>query len=570
MTRGVRTFDVGAAVFAVLLLATPGAAKASEVLPSVGSRVEERERPRPAGVPDDAALEASGAVIGEVRLVRGNVFDPSIPEEDTALFRLANRLHVVSRESTVAVQLLFTPGDRYDARLLRESERILRTRAYLREARIRPVAYRDGVVDIEVRTQDTWTLLPRLWFNRKGGENSGGIGIEERNLLGFGSELGLRLTTTVDRDSTTLLYRDPHVLGSTWRLDTQYADNSDGTLQVFDLERPFRALDTRWSAGVALRDDDRIDSVYDGGVIVDQFRTQERVHTAYGGWSAGLRDGWVTRWTAGMTSDERKAQALDPATTTGPLPDDRKLVYPWLGVALIEDDHREARNLDQIGRTEDLAFGWHARLRLGLATTALGSDRNATVFDAGVSKGLLPDDRQTLLLSGAASGRVEGGTAVETRLGAAARYYWRQPAGRTFFLGLSADRGWSLDANQLFTLGGDNGLRGYPIRYRTGDRRWLVTAEQRWFTDWYPWRLFNVGGALFFDIGRAWGASAGTSPGTTPPTPDGALKDIGLGLRLGDARSAFANVVHVDLAFPLDGDASIRKVQINIEGKRSF
>jgi hypothetical protein len=29
-------------------------------------------------------------------------------------------------------------------------------------------------------------------------------------------------------------------------------------------------------------------------------------------------------------------------------------------------------------------------------------------------------------------------------------------------------------------------------------------------------------------------------------------------------------VVHIHLAFPLDGDASIRKFQFNIRGKRSF
>ena len=551
-------------------LATTSAAFAADVLPSVRSRFDEREPPRPAGVPDDAALEASGAVIGAVRQARLNVFDTTIPEEDTVLFRFANRLHIVSRESTVAAQLLFAPGDRYDARLLQESERILRTRPYLHDARIRPVAYHDGVVDIEVGTQDTWTLMPQLWFSRKGGENSGGFGIEEKNLLGFGSELGLKFKSTVDRDSKTLLYRDPHILGSPWRLETQYADNSDGKLQAFGFDRPFYALDTRWSASMSLRDDDRIDSVYDNGRIVNQFRTHERVGTVYGGWSAGLRDGWVTRWTVGMTSDERHAQAIDPVTTTGPLPDDHKLVYPWLGVELVEDDFRETRNLDLIGRTEDLALGWHAKLRLGVATTRFGSDRNATVFDASVSKGLRPDDRHTLLFTGTATGRIESGTAVDALLGTTARYYWRQSARRSFFMGLSADRGWNLDVGQLLMLGGDNGLRGYPIRYRTGDKRWLFTAEQRWYTDWYPWRLFNVGGAVFFDMGRAWGASGVASPPSLPPASDGVLKDVGLGLRLGDSRSARGDVVHIDLAFPLDGDASIRKVQINIEGKRSF
>jgi hypothetical protein len=48
------------------------------------------------------------------------------------------------------------------------------------------------------------------------------------------------------------------------------------------------------------------------------------------------------------------------------------------------------------------------------------------------------------------------------------------------------------------------------------------------------------------------------------------LKDVGVGLRLGNSRSALGNVLHIDLAFPLDGDASISSMQVIVETKRSF
>jgi len=41
-------------------------------------------------------------------------------------------------------------------------------------------------------------------------------------------------------------------------------------------------------------------------------------------------------------------------------------------------------------------------------------------------------------------------------------------------------------------------------------------------------------------------------------------------LRFGSSRSAFGNVIHVDLAFPLDGDKSIDRVQLIVETKSSF
>jgi hypothetical protein len=45
---------------------------------------------------------------------------------------------------------------------------------------------------------------------------------------------------------------------------------------------------------------------------------------------------------------------------------------------------------------------------------------------------------------------------------------------------------------------------------------------------------------------------------------------VGLGLRLGNSRSALGNVLHVDVAFPLDGDKSISQLQFLVETQRSF
>src|SRR5690606_28371812 len=107
-------------------------------------------------------------------------------------------------------------------------------------------------------------------------------------------------------------------------------------------------------------------------------------------------------------------------------------------------------------------------------------------------------------------------------------------------------------------------LRGYPLRYQDGSSRALLTLEHRVYTKYYLFRLFHLGGAVFFDMGRTWGR------GTVGQPTEGLLKDVGIGLRLGSSRSSFGNVIHVDLAFPLDGDDSIDDVQLLVETKRSF
>jgi hypothetical protein len=50
----------------------------------------------------------------------------------------------------------------------------------------------------------------------------------------------------------------------------------------------------------------------------------------------------------------------------------------------------------------------------------------------------------------------------------------------------------------------------------------------------------------------------------------GLLRDVGFGLRLGNSRSALGNVLHLDVAFPLDGDPSIQGVQFLIQTRKSF
>jgi hemolysin activation/secretion protein len=122
----------------------------------------------------------------------------------------------------------------------------------------------------------------------------------------------------------------------------------------------------------------------------------------------------------------------------------------------------------------------------------------------------------------------------------------------------------SLDPDQQLLLGGDNGLRGYPLRYESGTSRALVTVEQRFFTDWYPFRLVRVGAAAFADAGRTWGS------GVIGNSDPGLLRDVGFGLRLGNTRTGLGNVVHIDFAFPLSNIAGIQKSQFLVQTFQSF
>ena len=367
-------------------------ASARYLLPSVTTQSARDDVARPQGIPSDDELEQAGSIIGEIILDVQDIFATETSEEDTILFRLANRLHIQTKQTTIGQQLLFRTGEPYSHQKLEESERLLRTRRYLLEARILPVAYHDGRVDIKVHTRDVWTLHPGISFGRSGGANSVGIKIEESNLFGWGKQFSLNYNSNVDRKTTVLDYRDPQLFGSRWTLSTQLANNSDGHKNALAIERPFYSLETRWSAGARLLDERRVDSVYDLGNAVDQYRVRQRGATLFRGWSDGLKDHWATRCTAGVTFDDNQFEPRETPRGLGFAPASRKLVYPWIGYELLEDRYYKLENLNQIGRVEDFSLGWRTTALVGVASTAYGADRNALIWSGSLSRGFIPEE----------------------------------------------------------------------------------------------------------------------------------------------------------------------------------
>src|SRR5262245_35941864 len=86
------------------LRAAPLLALAGALLLAASAVAAERD---PSPSPLLPGLIPPGAVIGEVRIVNGDIFDPHQPGEDRWLFRTANRIHRETRVPVIARQLLF-------------------------------------------------------------------------------------------------------------------------------------------------------------------------------------------------------------------------------------------------------------------------------------------------------------------------------------------------------------------------------------------------------------------------------------------------------------------------------
>ena len=563
----------GAALAAVpaLLLGLAASAAAAGAPPEAPAHAPLRSEAAHGGgttrsLPSSAALVRMGAVIGRIEIHNRNVFDLSNPKDDRPLFRLADRLHRTTRKGLIRHQLLFHTGERYSPHLLAESARILRADPYFYDASIRPIRYHDGKVDVLVSTRDVWTLNPGFDFSRSGGKSSVGFQLEELNALGTGTDIKLAHMRTVDRTESTIDVSNQHVFDTWTAVDAAYGRLSDGRLRQLIVNRPFYALETRHAGGVSLIDTSFDNSLYDLGHIIDRFHERNRQYQIYGGWSQGLVHGWTRRYSVGLTYDEHRFGPAPATAWSGPvlLPRNRKFVYPWVQFDLVQDEYVKLRNHNQIDRTEDFHLGAYLNAQAGWAPRSFGSSRNALMLRVSSGDGYSLGRRDLLLVAGAASGRIERGTLENGLVSASLTNFDEQSSHWLLYSALTARAGRRLALDNQILLGGDNGLRGYPLRYQDGTASALFTIEERWFSDWYPLRLFRVGAAVFFDMGRTWGRPPLAAPSL------GLLKDAGFGLRFGNARTAFGNVIHVDLAFPFNGGSSIKRVQFLVTTHRNF
>lgn len=510
-----------------------------------------------------------GAVIGRVDLRVLDVFDLGREDENRRAFRMANRLHVNTRSQVIERKLLFGPGDPFDRRILEETERYLRSQSYLYDVCIAPVAVRGREVDVAVVTRDVWTLGVSGGVERSGGANTLQFELKDSNFLGSGRYVSMKYVDDPDRTERLVRYIDPALFGSRAELAVKVAQRSDGHRRTLDLARPFFSLDTRWSVGGRWVSDEVRVKRYSQGDVVERFFRDASYLELRGGLSPGYDGRGTRRLLFGFTRDETRffeeleGLGVDPEAAATAAPAGRTLAYPWVELRLLRDGFIEKHNVDQLVRTEDMNLGTDLRLRLGWSSSAFGADRDQALVDSRWSRGLRLGPDQYLLLRAWGGGRFGDEGPENVLAGAALRHFFTTFGEHQFFTTLRFDAARNLDPENQLLLGGDSGLRGYPLRFRDGDRRLLLSLEQRFYSDLELFNVVHVGAAAFFDMGRAWYAgSAGPAAG------EEWLRNVGIGLRLGSSRSSTGRMIHLDLAYPLDGDE--RKLQWLVTSKQSF
>ncbi|KAF7768815.1 hypothetical protein PCIT_a3317 [Pseudoalteromonas citrea] len=511
----------------------------------------------------DLPKEGQDKTISHIKLAQLNVFDTNIPAEDNPVFRFANRAHITTEPTVIMTLLLFAEGDEYSIKKIVESERLLRNQSYLYDARVYADENCEGNITVTVVTRDLWTLLPDLSFSRSGGENSSRIGFRESNLFGWGKRLSLTHTKDQDRSGYLFVYDDPNIMSTRYRGRLEYADNDDGERHYVGVSYPFFSTDTPYSYGFLNFNDKRTESLYEDGETVSEFSQQTEVSKVYFGHAQQLTNNWTQRLTVGYHYEQQTFSPL--LKTTLPLAHNRTLSYPYIQTQWLEDKFIKVRNFDSIYRTEDLNLGWDINALLGYSDKSLSDDDNHLIYQFSANKAHYTSDhslwRINLSFSGQWNSQDNTARNLITQLGA--QYYLNTSIQDSWYANIQLRFAKNLTADQQLTLGGETGLRGFPVNYQHGSKSVLVNIERRYYWEYDLLQLFKVGGAVYFDIGRIRG-------NTLVHSDPNYLKNIGAGLRLAPSRANAGLVLHLDVAAPLNGPDNIDNVQWLFTVKNRF
>jgi hypothetical protein len=490
--------------------------------------------------------------VGKITIEQLQVFDESdstflqkvgefvrpVGEFGQIVRKLANDVHVLTREEVIRRELLFKEGDPYDQRLVDESARHLRKLGFIGDISITADTLPNSTIDVVVKAHDRWTLSPSTSVRAGGGVSGFSVGVREENLFGMGqkAEVGYnRLSDRANPNGGEIGFTEPRSFGSWWSTSAQYRNADELRQASLDIRRPFYADAAEWAArGYASVGRVRIRQYQNGDVARDDYLNQEN----------------QLLWLASSSGSDAKLQLAAGYYRLRASSDSMELrpfdnVDLVIGsVSILQREYYKGSYIENFGRAEDVPGGYQVGLALGrnLHFSSLGSvDYFVRAFGQG-----------SLRLGGGLSGNYKasitsyfiGNVPNEMTISATALHYWRLMPNQTLLGRVTTTIGSHWAPSSQLTLGSFSGLRGYKSNEFTGQRLLLVNLEHRMFSMLSLW-FFKLGASFFFDSGVAWNQGEGFGG---QPFHSAA----GVGLQIESGKNLGNGIFRVDVAYNMD------------------
>lgn len=211
---------------------------------------------------DLAMTRFNGKIIRHIEIEVLDPFGYSVNDtavnHDTAVIRgplreLGNRVHTSTRDFVIRNFLLFKEGEVLNTFLVAESERILRTAAYINDARIfiEPLkGFSRDSVDIKVLVLDKWSVVVPVVVT----SSTVRVTFRDRNFLGLGQQFEQSYSYNVYSSNYeyNTRYRINNISNTYISSEIYYRHNRDFSQAGIAFDRPFYSPLARWAGGVSV------------------------------------------------------------------------------------------------------------------------------------------------------------------------------------------------------------------------------------------------------------------------------------------------------------------------------
>ena len=218
-----------------------------------------------------------GKIIRNINITTMDPFGHSITDtidrSQHFIPKSGNKFHVKSQRITIRNLLLFRQNQVFDSLLVKESERLVRSRSYVTDVLffVKLAAAHSDSVDVFIRELDNWSLIP----DGSASATSISIGLTERNFLGLGHEFKPQYTwnDAAGEYAYKLGYYIPNIRNTYINSTVQIGKEENGNFtRSLAVDRPFFSPFARWAAGVGFTQQFRQDYIHG----TDSLLTQQR------------------------------------------------------------------------------------------------------------------------------------------------------------------------------------------------------------------------------------------------------------------------------------------------------
>ncbi len=531
-----------------------------EILPSDTTSLFEIENP---------FSRYQGNIIDSIRIKQLEIFGPKFSDttrQAKVIFeKIANKLHINTRERIIRNNLTIRQGETLDPQQMQDAERVIRELPFIQDARIVPMRADSSNTDFLLMTKDVFAFSFGGSINNRGGS----LELDHKNLFGIGHELRNNFiwdNRFEQEFGYEIAYIMPNIRRSFITAEIGYYDTYFQQYQGVRLSRNFVTPQIKYAGGVHINQQTLREPFF--------LLSENRIDTVLSRFNE--QDIWLAR-AFKLNFLEKEASDRTRLIIAA-----RHLRYDYSERPPVTEDFNQffqnrSLNLfsvgistrryyrDQLifgfGRSEDIPYGHRVNFIYGYENNEFN---NRYFASAQVAKGGFISNFGYLYADFTAEGFYRKGEQIEqglvrgnalyfTNLFKVGSYRMRQ------FVSVNYTQGINRFGNEFLTInnGVDEGIRGFRSRDLRGTRRFSAQLETVAFS---PSDLlgFRIAPYAFIDIGVL-------AERNQPILQGNAYQGIGLGFRIRNDNLTF-NTFELRLSFYPDAPLDVNFFDFNVSG----